>query len=425
MPIKDLKVLTLSTRDIQGGAARAAYRLHRGFLAAGVDARMLVQNKASGDYTVIAPKSKIQRGIAAIKPALEQLPFSWHRDRDATINIFSTQWLPNKIVEQIEQIEPDIINLHWVCGGFMPVEALGKLKKPIVWTLHDMWAFTGGCHYSGECDRYQQSCGACPQLGSQKERDLSRWNWQRKAKAWQNLNLTVVTPSQWLADTARSSSLFQHVPIEVIGNGIDPQIYQPHAKDVARKIFNLPLDKKIILFGALDSTQDKRKGFSLLLATLQHLQTLESSKAIELVIFGAAEPPQPINFGFNANYIGKLSDDVSLSLLYAAADVFVAPSIQDNLPNTILEAMFSGTPCAAFKIGGIPDMIDHLENGYLARPFLPEDLAQGIEWILSDPLRYQELSRQSNIKAVSKFNLDRQTHRYLRVFNDLYSKLSL
>ncbi|MGD1917537.1 MAG: hypothetical protein ACFCAD_00850 [Pleurocapsa sp.] len=141
-----MKVLILSVSDLRGGAARAAYRLHQGMLAAGVDSQMLVQNKLSSDRTVIAPKTKIQRGIAAIKPALNQLPFYLCRDRDPTINIYSAQWLPNKIVEQIQQINPDIINLHWICGGFIPIKALARLNKPLVWTLQEMWEFKGGCH---------------------------------------------------------------------------------------------------------------------------------------------------------------------------------------------------------------------------------------------------------------------------------------
>ena len=420
-----MKVLILSTKDIAGGASRAAYRFHRGFLAAGIDSTMLVQNKVSGDRTVISAKSKLQRGIAATRPALNQLPFSLYRDRDRSINIYSTQWLPNNLAEKVAQIDPDIINIHWICGGYVPIETLAKFKQPLVWTFHDMWAFTGGCHYSGECDRFTLSCGACPQLGSSRSWDLSRWVWQRKAKSWKDLNLTIVTPSRWLADTAKSSSLFKNTRVEVIGNGIDPKIYQPHDKKLARNILQLPIDKKIVLFGALDSTQDKRKGFPLLLSALQYLTELESPAEVELVIFGSSAPANPIDFGFDAHYIGKLSDDVALSLLYASADVFVAPSIQDNLPNTILEAMFSGTPCTAFDIGGIPDLIDHQQNGYLAQPFLSEDLAQGIHWILQDPQRCQQLAVQSRAKAVAEFNLATQTQQYLRVFNSLCSKLSL
>lgn len=420
-----MKVLILSTRDIAGGAAKAAYRLHQGLLQENVNSQMLVQNKASGDATVIAPQSKVQRGIAAARPALNVLPFNLYRDRDTTISIYSAQWLPNNLVAKIESIKPDIINLHWICGGYVPIEALAKIKQPLVWTFHDMWGFTGGCHYSGKCDRFTQSCGVCPQLGSNFDWDLSRWVWQRKAKAWQNLDLTIVTPSHWLAEVTKSSSLFKDFPVTVIGNGIDPQLYQPHEKHLARKILQLPTDKKIILFGALSSTQDKRKGFDLLLSGLKHLQQLESTEEVELVIFGASAPVKPIDFGFKAHYIGKLSDDIALSLLYAAADVFVAPSIQDNLPNTILEALFCGTPCAAFAIGGIPDLIEHQQTGYLAQPLMAEDLAQGIHWILQDSTRSQQLASNSRKKAVTQFDLSRQTQKYLRVFHDLYSKLSL
>jgi glycosyltransferase involved in cell wall biosynthesis len=419
-----LKILILSARDLQGGAARAAYRLHQGLLTASVDSKMLVQNKLSDCATVIAPKSKIKRGIAAMKPALDQLPLSLYRHRDRSINIYSSQWLPNNIVGQIEQINPDVINLHWVNGGFVPIEALRKLPQPLVWTLHDMWAFTGGCHYSGTCDRYLESCGACPQLGSKRDGDLSHWNWRRKAKAWQDLNLTIVTPSQWLASCAKSSSLLRHFPIKVIGNGIDPQLYQPHDPLFARKIFNLPTDKKILLFGALNSTQDQRKGFTLLLSALEHLKSTRQADRIELVIFGASRPSQPLNFGFKTHYVGQLSDDVALSLLYATADVFVAPSIQDNLPNTVLEALFCSTPCAAFNIGGMADLIEHQHNGYLAQPEQPQDLAQGIDWILAEEARYQQLKINSRAKAIAHFNLEQQTQRYLRVFTELCSKLA-
>jgi glycosyltransferase involved in cell wall biosynthesis len=420
-----LKVLIISSKDIGGGAARSAYRQHQGLLSAGVDSQMLVQNKQSVDNTVIAPKSKVSRGIATIKPTIDQFPLALYPNRDRTVSIYSSQCLPSNIISKIEQINPDIINLHWICGGFVPIEALAKFKRPIVWTLHDMWAFTGGCHYSGECDRYQQSCGSCPQLGSNRSWDLSRWNWQRKAKAWQNLNMTIVSPSNWLAKCAQNSSLFKNLPIKVIGYGINPQIYQPHPTQLARKILNLPQDKKIILFGALNSTQDQRKGFPLLLSALKNLQQLESSEQVELVIFGASAPVNPVDFGYKAHYVGKFNDDISLSLLYAAADVFVAPSTQDNLPNTVLESIFCGTPSVAFKIGGMPDMIEHQKNGYLAQAFVPEDLAQGIHWVLADVTRYQQLADKSRTKAITEFNLEQQTQKYLRVFNDLCSKLSL
>lgn len=414
-----LKVLILSTTDISGGAARAAYRLHQGLLTAGIDSQMLVQNKLGDDQTVIAPTSKIQRGIAAIKPTLDQLPFSLHRNRDAGINIYSAQWLPNKTVHKIEQINPDIINIHWICGGFVPIEALAKLKQPLVWTFHDMWAFTGGCHYSGKCDHYQQSCGSCPQLGSDRNWDLSRWIWQRKAKAWKDLNLTVVTPSKWLAECAQASTLFQNLVVKVIGNGIDPQIYQPHPKHLARRMFKLPPDKKIILFGAVSATKDYRKGFHLLMPALRYLEQYYTPEEVELVIFGASQPSHSPNFSFKAHYLGKLNDDISISLLYSAVDVFIAPSVQENLSNTVMEALACGTPSVAFDIGGMSDLIEHQQNGYLATPYDSQDLAGGIAWILEKSERWQSISNSATEKIIQEFTIKKQTQEYIKLYQEI------
>ncbi|MEW6496178.1 MAG: glycosyltransferase, partial [Cyanobacteriota bacterium] len=268
-------------------------------------------------------------------------------------------------------------------------------------------------------DRYNNSCGACPQLGSQKNEDLSRWVWQRKAKAWKNLNLTIVTPSHWLAKCASSSSLFQNLRIEVIPNGLDTQQYKPIPRQVARKILNLPQDKLLILFGAMYPNSDRRKGFHFLQQALQRLGATAWQNQAELVIFGASRPKEPIGLGLNAHYLGKLSDDISLAVVYAAADVFVAPSLEDNLPNTVMEAIACGTPSVAFNIGGMPDMIEHQHNGYLAKPFESEDLARGIVWVLENKERYQKLCDRARQKAEQEFTLEIQALRYKTLYSEI------
>jgi glycosyltransferase involved in cell wall biosynthesis len=283
-----------------------------------------------------------------------------------------------------------------------------------------MWPFTGGCHYSGECDKYTQSCGHCPQLNSQQDGDISGWVWWRKAKAWKNLNLTIVTPSQWLADCARNSSLFQDLRIEVIANGLDIQRYKPIEKKIARHLLGLPQDKQLILFGAMTATSDNRKGFHLLLPAIKKLSQGEIwQHKLELVVFGASEPVNPPDFGLKTHYLGRLNDDISLALVYAAADIFVAPSLEDNLPNTVMEALACGTPSVAFKIGGMPDMIEHQENGYLAHPYDIEDLAQGIHWVLEDSERYQKLCDCAREKVVREFTLEIQASKYLKLYNEV------
>jgi glycosyltransferase involved in cell wall biosynthesis len=415
-----MKALLLSASDIEGGAACAAYRLHRGLQAVGVDSQMLVQTKHSDDSTVLGPLMKLAKGIAKLKPTLDSLPLQFWRNRDRTA--YSIQWLPSTVSPRAVNPYSDIINLHWVCEGYLQVEAIARLGKPLVWTLHDMWPFTGGCHYSQGCDRYTNSCGACPQLRSSKNWDASRWVWQRKAKAWKDLDLTIVTPSSWLADCASKSSLFQGLRIEVIPNGLDSERYKPVNRHIARELLNLPQDQYLVLFGAMNATSDPRKGFHLLQPALKKLNNLDWQDKIELVIFGSSGPNIQSDICFKPHYLGKLSDDVSLALVYAAADVFVAPSRQDNLPNTVMEALACGTPCVAFNIGGMPDMIEHQQNGYLAQPFGIEDLAQGIAWVLEDRERHQKLCDRAREKVEQEFTQDLQARRYLSLFKELVNR---
>jgi len=414
-----MKVLLCSSYDIGGGAARSAYRLHQGLQDLQVDSQILVQTKLSDDFRVLSGSSKLSKGLAKLRPTLDQLPLYRYPKRDRTI--FSTQWLPNSLDALMSEADPEIINLHWICDGFMPIKALRQFKQPLVWTLHDMWAFTGGCHYSYDCDRYLQSCGNCPQLHSQQKHDLSRQIWQQKSKYWQDINLQIVTPSHWLAKCAESSALFTNLAIEVIPNGLDLDIYKPIDRQFARQILNLPLNSKLILFGAMSATSDRRKGLHLLQPALQKLRrSLDITESpTEILIMGASQPKSPLDFGLKSHYLGKLSDDVSLALVYSAADLFVAPSLQDNLANTVLEAIACGLPVVAFNIGGMSDMITHQHNGYLAQPFNTDDFAQGISWILEDGDRYQRLSHQARLKTEKEFSLELQAKRYLQLFEEI------
>jgi glycosyltransferase involved in cell wall biosynthesis len=417
-----VNILILNASDIQGGAARAANRLHQGLQAIGVNSQMLVQTKYSDDRTVIGSPatSGIGKVIAGSRLTLDPLPLKFYSERDRSF--FSLQWLPDKMPSKVSQLEPDIVNLHWINAGYVQIETLAKLNKPVVWTLHDMWAFTGGCHYSGDCDRYTASCGACLQLKSSKNWDLSRWVWQRKAKAWKYLNLTIVSPSSWLAKCARSSSLFKDLRVEIIPYGLDTENYRPIEPQVARELLRLPQDKQLVLFGALGATSDQRKGFHLLQPALQELSQTGWQDKLELVVFGASRPKNPPELGFKIHYLGTLSDDLSLSLVYSSVDVFVLPSLEDNLPNTVMEAISCGTPCVAFKIGGMPDMIEHQQNGYLAQPYQIEDLSRGIAWVLENDERKQKLSHYACQKAKQEFTLEIQANRYLSLFTEILER---
>ncbi len=415
-----IKPLLINTNDIQGGAARAAYRLHQGLQNMGVNSKLLAANKLTDDETVIAPQTPISKGITKLKPTLDTLPLQFFSHCHSSP--YSIQWLWDAVPAKVAQIQPDIINLHWINFGYLKIESISRLGKPIVWTLHDMWAFTGGCHYSFDCERYTNSCGACPQLQSNRNKDLSHWVWQRKQKAWRNLNLTIVTPSDWLAKCARSSSLLKNKRIEVIPNGIDTDKYKPIDKFVARNILELPKDKRLILFGAVNANSDRRKGFDLLEAALQNLSQTDWADNTELIIFGASESRNSPKLTCKTHYLGKLNDDVSLALVYAAADVFVAPSIQENLANTVMESLSCGTPCVVFDIGGMPDMVENLKNGYLAKPFEVEDLAKGIAWVLEDEERLKKLREQARKKVEQTFTLELQAQKYISLYRDICNR---
>ncbi|MGV2829858.1 glycosyltransferase family 4 protein [Myxosarcina sp. GI1(2024)] len=412
-----MKVCSISRSDGRGGGYAAAYRLHQGLRKSGVDSLMLVGEGNRDDFTVLSSGSKLAKAWVKLAPTLDGIPKQFYPQRETAA--FSVQWLPDRVAAKVAQIAPDIINLHWINGGHLQIESVPKLAKPIVWTLHDMWNFTGGCHYSQECDRYTGSCGACPQLHSSSNWDLSRWIWQRKLKAWKKLNLTLVTPSNWLAECARKSSLLQNLRVEVIPNGLDVQRYKPIDTCLAKQIIGLPPNKKIILFGALRATSDRRKGFHLLLPALQKLShTLEKDR-IELVVFGSSQPRNPPELGFKTHYLGFLNDDISLALVYSAADVTIVPSIQEAFGQTASESLACGTPVAAFNTTGLKDIIDHQQNGYLAQPYETEDLARGIAWIIEDELRWSSLSCQATAKIEREFTVEIQAERYLKLFNEI------
>ncbi len=413
-----MKIGILSQSDYGGGAFIAANRLHRGLIQAGLDSTMLVGKKETDDPTVLSSNSRVKKICYNIAMAVESLPLKYYSNRQGSL--FSLQWVPEFNYSQINALDVDIFNLHWINLNFITIENIARLNKPIIWTIHDMWSFTGGCHYSNNCDRYINSCGSCPHLKSHKNNDLSHWVWQRKAKAWKNLNLTLVTPSKWLAECVSSSSLFKEKRVKVIPNGIDTKNYKPFLqRDEGRKLLNLPLDKKLVMFGANGGTKDQRKGFHLLLAALQSLINQGWQDKIELVIFGSSESINLPNLDIRIHYLGRLHDYISMVMAYSLADVMIVPSTQESFGQTASESLACGTPVVAFNATGLKDIVDHQQTGYLAEPYQTEDLAKGIAWVLSDSERHHKLRANAREKAEREFNLQLQANRYLSLFEEI------
>ncbi|MCS3682389.1 glycosyltransferase involved in cell wall biosynthesis [Salinibacter ruber] len=307
----------------------------------------------------------------------------------------------------------DIISLHWI-RGFVELQAFfERMSVPVVWTLHDMNAFTGGCHYNAGCEKYTAACGACPQLGSDDETDLSRNIWERKKEAFSGVDpeqLHIVTPSKWLAEEARSSTLLESFPVTVIPNGLDTDRFAPRPQEAVRTALSLPHDRPVVLFVA-DSATERRKGFSLLRNALSGL-----SEPL-LVSIGGGRPA--VGDSDQHVHLGKLSSNRLLAAAYSAADVFVIPSLQDNLPNTTLESMACGTPVVGFNTGGIPDMVRPGETGWLAETGNIKALRNAIEDALSDSNVRERRGRRCREVVEEEYALDVQAKRY----RDLYERL--
>lgn len=414
-----MKTVILNSFDARGGAAIATYRLHQALRGIGVDSQMLVQEKSGGDATVYVPAGRWQQAASMARPYIDHLPLRFYPQRERVP--FSAAWLPDSVAARVAALQPELVHLFWINAGFMRLETLRALHKPIVWTLHDMWPFTGGCHYDDECGRYRQGCGACPVLHSMQPRDLSSRILARKQRAWQGLPLTVVATSRWLADAARQSTLFRDLRIEVLPNAVEHGKYQPLDKRVARQAFGLPQDKRLLLFSAFGATRDRRKGFHLLLPALQQLAAEGWGDRMELVVLGAAAPERAVDFGIKAHFISRLDDEISQVLLYSATDVLVAPSTQENLSNTVMESLACGLPNVAFDIGGMPDMISHRHSGYLARAFEPADLAAGIAWVIGDTERQAMLATNARAFAVASYNMPHVAAQYEALYRDILS----
>ncbi len=406
-----MKIVHVCQSDVVGGASRAAYRLNKGLQRIGEDSRMLVQSKSGDDETVIGPQGKIGKAFGRMGPTLDALPLRLYKDRAPSL--FSPGWFTyGNFVERINQCHADIVHLHWISGGMIRIEDVKRIKAPVVWSLHDMWPFTGGCHFDQECGRYSSGCGGCPLLGSSRRRDLSYAVFRRKQRAYAKLpSLALVGLSSWITDCAMRSPLFASLRIVTLPNPIDIESFKPLEKKIARELLGLPLGKKLVLFGAMQATSEPRKGFKELNAALRTANLPDT----ECVVFGSSKPANAPDFGMAVRYLGRLHDDITLCVLYSAVDVMVVPSLQENLSNIVMESLACGTPVVAVNIGGNRDLVDHMRNGYLAAPFDPADLLRGIEWTLQNAT-LRGLAVSAREKVVNNFEMAAVSRRYAELY---------
>ncbi len=412
-----MRVLIINTSERVGGAAIAANRLMKALKKNGVKVKMLVRDKQTDHLTVF---SVGHNWTQPIKFVWERLCIfmanNFNRKNLFQVDIANTG---TDITQHTEFQRADVIHLHWVNQGFLSLANINKILhtgKPVVITLHDQWYFTGICHYSGNCQKYQELCHHCELIKGNLLGDLAKQVFLKKEKIYSDAQLTFVGCSQWMANLAKTSKLTQGHRVVSIPNAIDTDLFCPQDKKQARLAFKLPTDKRLLLFGCQRIT-DERKGFHYLVEALQLLKQQQPNlaKGTEIVVVGGEADSIRHKVPFNIFPIRYVSDPQKMVQLYNAVDLYVTPSLQDNLPNTIMESMACGTPCVGFNVGGIPEMIDHKENGYVATYKDAQDFANGILWILAADQGV--LSRQARNKVMTTYSEDAVAFKYKDVYN--------
>ncbi|MDB5128403.1 glycosyltransferase family 4 protein [Mucilaginibacter sp.] len=419
-----MKVALINTSDSGGGAAEACMRLLKALQLQAVDVTMVVQHKKRAEDAVYSIEQNIFGKLRSkINFLWERLTFMFFHERDKSVRFaFSTANAGTDISRSKVIKEADIIHLHWTNSGFLSIHDLKKLmalNKPIVWTLHDMWAFTGGCHYAGPCNHFKNQCGNCYFLHAPEDDDLSHDGWLHKKDMLSVAkNLSIVTCSNWLGEVAMKSTLLKGFIIQAIPNPIDTQLFSPKDKATARAKWKINPSAKIILFGAAN-INDRRKGISFLVEALQFLKNEPTPEIpVEIVIFGKNKHFDTTALPYPVHQLNTISSPADLAEIYSMADVFVSPSIEDNLPNMIMEAMSCGTPVVAFDTGGIPDLIDHQVNGYLAEFKSSVDLAAGINDVLNlgHGDKYASAARY---KVKRMFNNEKVAGQYIALYQSI------
>ena len=408
-----MNVLIVSTHDQQGGAAIAAYRLLKALNKKGVTADMLTIEKKSDNPNVIEVGNRLlnrirfisERGVIYVQNSFSQK------------NLFDISIANTGVSVTNHQAfkKADVIHLHWINQGILSVKEIGKIVtsgKKIVWTMHDMWSFTGICHHARKCRLFESGCGMCPYLNSPSPYDISYATYLRKQAAYSLGKINFVACSEWLKKLALKSKLTKNHKVSAIPNPIDITHYQPKDKVELRKMMGLPADKKIVLFAAA-KVSDKRKGIDYLIEASEIIAQQKGNNFMFLIAGGDSKELIS-KLSLPALSMGYVASD-QMTNLYNAADLFVIPSLQENLPNTIMEAMACGTPCVGFDIGGVPEMIDHKVNGYIANYKDAKDLACGLIWVLNED--EHQLPKNARQKVIDNYSEDKIATQYIDIYN--------
>ncbi len=407
-----MKILLCNTLESKGGAARSSRRIYDAIKRRNIDIEFLVAYGDSKSNDVVVRKDLFFRLFYKLIPYIESVV---KRIFTRSKEPFSTSLIPFGFTRIIKSKSPNILHLNYINNGMLSIRDIGCLKIPIIWTLHDSWAFTGGCHLpcNYNCDNFKTECQYCKVVQSNKKSGLSSFILKEKKRLWKDRNITIVCPSKWLASCAKSSAIFSDKRVEVIPNPIDTSIFKPRDRKEACKRFNLEENKKYILFGAVNSLHDKNKGFEFLNKALEK----EKFENTELIILGA-DTNDNIEIKYPYRNIGYITDEQELSYLYSAVDTCIVPSLSENLPNVILESLACGTPVIASNVGGIPEIITENRYGMLTEPKDFIALGDSISKILKNGST-NDIRRLRHKYIVENYSYSTVAEKYINLYKSI------
>ncbi len=419
-----MKILLLNTYDSGGGAAIASVRMTIALINKGIDAKLGVLEKRSNYSFVVKMKrlskrSILSRGISKFKTLLE------YREFISDNPVLHSENRRTMIdIDEINRSDYDLVHLNWINADMISIEDLGRIKKPLVWTLHDSWPFCGAEHHPNQFEqdtRYMDGYTKDTRPASTKGKDLCRLTWERKIEAWRCLRIRFIAPSRWERQMLQESALFKHVACEAIPNVIPAKIFRKGIMSDNRRIFGLPEDTKIIGFGAANGIENARsiKGGDLL---LNALRKLPKDMQYMLLVFGPADREFKQAIDMPSFYCGPIENPAILAALYNCCDVFVVPSVIENLSTTALEAMFCGVPVAAFDTGGNSDIIEDGYTGHLAPRFDTDALSRGISECI---LNHDALSENSINRAHARFDEDLIVSKQIGVYKAMLEEIEV
>ena len=402
-----MKILVCNTHESKGGAAKSARRIYECLKSNGQDVHYITYFSETSDEDVYSPNSFVDKILRFVIPKLDYLlRIIFIKDRKVP---FSASLFSSGVPRFLNSFSPDIVNLNYTNMGFLSIKDLTKIKAPIVWTLHDSWAFSGGIHLPSHSENLYPELLNKHLLRYPKSFNISEFIFLQKKKLWRNLDITIVSPSRWLATRASQSSVFKKEHIKVIPNPINTTIFKPRDKIFSRRKLELDLGNRYILFGAVNGLKDSNKGFKMLLKAIKML----GNEDIKILSFGSQES------SFSDDKIielGYIEDQEELSYIYSAADVTVLPSFSENFPNVLLESVSCGTPIVGFAVGGIPEIIKDDSIGSLAKPYEIKDLSLKIK----ETLYNKKFDRGTMHRGIEKeYGFEEISNKYINLYKSI------